>query len=551
MDADGEPSHVILGDAVRPDEAQRFRKGQRPLPVTSHATRVPPRRRDPDRSAAYLAAGVGLVLVAWAMLNLAVDRARFVTFAPETQIGVAAASSIARLVGALGLLLVPDPTAGRRLRWVASGIVVLGLGGFGFGYLPSLVGVRFSLNTLMCASLLVWSIAGLLFVAGLSDEPPRFSRRVVVPLALVLSALLAIVIASGQLPPLVHIANVQAAVASEGGTLPGLTPWHWALSIIPLGLAVAATLGAVRHAGEEGLGRWLVLAMTLLAGAQVHNLFWPSTYSPILTTADILRLAFAATTVVGGVLALRRIAAQRAVLLAGEQDASRSLVELALMRADFSAMVAHELSAPIAAVRRASDLLALDALSPLQQGALATIRVESDVLTTLVVDVQTIATIERDDFAVRLQSLAVADLLADAVAFGASLPGNHPVQASDIVAERVLADRERIGQVLRNLVGNAAKYSAPGTPIVLRATRSRARVRIEVVDQGFGIHPDDLTRVFEKFGRGRDQHGRSVPGVGLGLYLSRRIVQAHGSDLSVTSAVGEGSSFGFDLETAR
>jgi len=55
MDADGKPSHVILGDAVRPDEAQRFRKGQRPLPVTSHATRVPPRRRDRDRSAAYLA----------------------------------------------------------------------------------------------------------------------------------------------------------------------------------------------------------------------------------------------------------------------------------------------------------------------------------------------------------------------------------------------------------------------------------------------------------------------------------------------------------------
>ncbi len=76
-------------------------------------------------------------------------------------------------------------------------------------------------------------------------------------------------------------------------------------------------------------------------------------------------------------------------------------------------------------------------------------------------------------------------------------------------------------------------------------------MRIEVADEGYGIHPDDMRRIFEKFGKGRDPAGKKVPGVGLGLYLSRRIVQAHGSELSVESIPGEGSVFAFELDVVR
>jgi two-component system phosphate regulon sensor histidine kinase PhoR len=69
-----------------------------------------------------------------------------------------------------------------------------------------------------------------------------------------------------------------------------------------------------------------------------------------------------------------------------------------------------------------------------------------------------------------------------------------------------------------------------------------------VADHGVGVHPDDVNRIFEKFGRGRDRAGRKVSGVGLGLYLSRRILQAHGSDLTLDPAPGGGSVFGFELE---
>ncbi len=69
-----------------------------------------------------------------------------------------------------------------------------------------------------------------------------------------------------------------------------------------------------------------------------------------------------------------------------------------------------------------------------------------------------------------------------------------------------------------------------------------------MADRGPGIHPDDVTRIFEKFGRGRNGGNGEVPGVGMGLYLSRRIVRAHGSDISLCSQPGAGSVFAFELE---
>ena len=116
----------------------------------------------------------------------------------------------------------------------------------------------------------------------------------------------------------------------------------------------------------------------------------------------------------------------------------------------------------------------------------------------------------------------------------------------------MLADPERIEQVLRNLLSNAAKYSPEGTPIELRVSGKEGRVRVEIADQGWGIHPDDVPRIFEKFGRGRYRKGHHErPGVGLGLYLSQRIVRGHGSELTVQTGPGVGSVFGFELRVER
>jgi signal transduction histidine kinase len=101
-------------------------------------------------------------------------------------------------------------------------------------------------------------------------------------------------------------------------------------------------------------------------------------------------------------------------------------------------------------------------------------------------------------------------------------------------------------------LSNAVKFSPDGTTISLRAGPiPHGKVRFEVIDRGWGIHPDDMSRIFEKFGRGRAlgvDHAGPVPGVGLGLYLSHRIVRASGSELNVASDPGRETRFWFDLE---
>jgi len=228
---------------------------------------------------------------------------------------------------------------------------------------------------------------------------------------------------------------------------------------------------------------------------------------------------------------------------------SARLSELAVLKADFTAMVAHELASPIAAIRILVDMLATGELAPeAQRQTLATIGAQTDVLKTLTTDLQLAAIAERDDFAVQLRPVRISELLATATLFNRTLSGEHPVTTQIVGPDWVLADQDRIGQVLRNLIENAAKYSPVGAPIELRATSRGRWMRIEVADRGPGIPPHAQRRIFEKFERGRDERGERAPGVGLGLYLSRRLVQMHGSELTVEPRPGGGSTFAFELE---
>jgi signal transduction histidine kinase len=238
--------------------------------------------------------------------------------------------------------------------------------------------------------------------------------------------------------------------------------------------------------------------------------------------------------------------------LPSDTQISARLSELAVLKADFTAMAAHELASPIAAIRVLVEMLATGELSPeAQSQALATIAAQTDALKTIVSDLQSAATAERDDFAVRLRPVRISELLITMDGFSRTLPGEHPMTTQIVSPDLVLADQERIGQVLRNLIENAAKYSPVGAAIELRATSRGRRMRIEVADRGPGIPPHALRRIFEKFERGRDGRGKQVPGIGLGLYLSRRLVQMHGSKLTVEPRSGGGSTFAFELELVR
>ena len=112
------------------------------------------------------------------------------------------------------------------------------------------------------------------------------------------------------------------------------------------------------------------------------------------------------------------------------------------------------------------------------------------------------------------------------------------------------ADFDLIEMVLAHLLGNAAKYSTRGAPIRLAAEADGGFVEVSVSDRGPGIPAEEQSRVFEKFYRAPEVRGQ-IPGTGMGLAIVRRIVEAHGGKIDVTSEPGKGSRFSFSIPIAR
>lgn len=503
---------------------------------------------------------MGLV-VAWTAADLTFDSLELMVRVPTWFQGdEELAAAVVRFFAALVLFLFPDDDeVGRRLHWVAGGFFILGLGYLTFGYVePLVVGAVADFNEELYEEIFVRSAAGVLFIVALFlGTPPRFRGWLAVTVVLLGAAFVAVLKlpAGPPLPPLVDAAHLERA--GELGTAnPGwLTPWHWPLAAPPLTLALAAVAGAVLRYRGGTLRGWLLIALVLWAGSLMNEYLYPGGYyNEVLTTTGVLHHAFGVVVAVGAVFELRRIAAERAALLATEQERVRRLDELAILRADFGHMVAHELDSPLGAVRRLAAVLQIDDLDPATRSSTAALMEgEIDALGALVQDVRVAAIVERDGFEVALHPVPLVSLLAGAEASAPALPGEHRLSVTlgegVGINERVLADPERIGQVLRNLLSNAAKYSPEGAPIELRARKVRGRLLIEVLDRGPGIPAEELTLIFEKFGRGTGD--REIAGTGLGLYLSRHIVRGHGSALTVRSRAGGGSVFGFELELER
>ncbi len=145
-----------------------------------------------------------------------------------------------------------------------------------------------------------------------------------------------------------------------------------------------------------------------------------------------------------------------------------------------------------------------------------------------------------------LQPTDLAELIDRAVA---TWGRNHPIKV-DLEAglPRAFADSERLEQVLANLLSNAVKFSPPNSPVAITARRVRKTIEIRVSDRGKGITPADLANLFEKFHRGAGARGTEGPG--LGLYISKALIEAQGGGISVTSREGSGSTFTITLPFA-
>ena len=232
-----------------------------------------------------------------------------------------------------------------------------------------------------------------------------------------------------------------------------------------------------------------------------------------------------------------------------EHATVEELRRLSALRADFVSLVSHELRSPMAAVIGAARTLEerWRELNADQRGAfLALIADETNRLATLIGDVLDTSRIEAGTFSYRFTEVDVAELVRTTVAgFALHQDEVSVIAHADGVVPSVRGDRERLRQVLRNLLENAVKYSPAGEAVDVRARAEDGRVLVTVEDSGPGIPAEQHGLIFERFGRANVGLGK--PGTGLGLFIARSIAEAHGGTLSVVSAPGKGAVFTLEL----
>jgi two-component system sensor histidine kinase KdpD len=233
-----------------------------------------------------------------------------------------------------------------------------------------------------------------------------------------------------------------------------------------------------------------------------------------------------------------------------ERTTVEELRKLSTLRADFVSLVSHELRSPMASVIGSARTLQQrwrELSAEQRESFLALIAHETSRLAELIGDVLDTSRIEAGTFSYSFDDVDLAALVRDSVA--AAEQSQDEVELKAIVHEplpRVRADRDRLRQVLVNLIDNAVKYSPPGDEVQVEALATNGRVVIEVRDRGPGIPREHQKVIFEKFGRVK-LGDKAKPGTGLGLFIARSIAEAHGGSVEVRSAPDSGATFTLSL----
>lgn len=236
------------------------------------------------------------------------------------------------------------------------------------------------------------------------------------------------------------------------------------------------------------------------------------------------------------------------------QDEIERLKKLENYRREYLGDVAHELRTPIFAVSGFAETLLDGALDDQNVRARFVEKIHSNAqrLDALTRDLAEISRIERGELQMNILSFDIRPLLLETVDALERQATDRNIQLSLQAPSgelRVDGDRERLGQVLANLVENAIKYNEPGgqVEVVVRVV-DQERVRISIVDDGIGIPPDMIPRLTERFFRVDKSRSREQGGTGLGLAIVKHILEAHDSRLQIDSQPSYGSTFSFDLK---
>lgn len=226
--------------------------------------------------------------------------------------------------------------------------------------------------------------------------------------------------------------------------------------------------------------------------------------------------------------------------------------ELDRLKDDFVATVSHELRTPLTSMMGFLEMIRegeAGELNDEQKRFLAIVYRSSERLQRLVGDLLFVARLDANGLQLQFGEAQLDEIVRDAVESSGALARSREVS---LVAEidsvpPVTGDKERLSQLVGNLVSNALKFTPAGGSVIARTFVDGGRAVVEIADTGIGIPLGEQSRLFQRFFRSSTATEQAIPGTGLGLVISRAIAEAHGGTIGVTSLPGEGTTFRVEI----
>jgi len=359
--------------------------------------------------------------------------------------------------------------------------------------------------------------------------------------------------------PALLIASPAAGRALAPSQLHGLTAIDYSLGTAATFIYLAATLTHLASLRIRGYDLpWLPPALVVGGFSQLHYMFFPALPHHHISTGDFLRAVFSAVLLIGliwelrqGYLAERKRAADLATAYEMERRRVQELEHLDRAKAELFNVLTHELLHPVAAIRGFTVTLhrrwtTIDDDTRFEM--IERMDRESDRLRHMAEGAVTAMNLEHSAFSLVPSVESPADLVREAAGISGELDGRlEVIVPADLRGFIVAADRARILQVFRNLLSNAQKYSEPHTLIRLEVRADDGEVTFTVTNRGPGVAPEDVPRLFQRFSRIRTRGKEDVPGSGLGLYISKMIVERHRGRIWIESEPGLETAVSFAL----
>ncbi len=253
------------------------------------------------------------------------------------------------------------------------------------------------------------------------------------------------------------------------------------------------------------------------------------------------------------VTAVRETQDRLAEALDSQRSANANLEKLDRTKTEFLSIVSHEFRTALTGIQGFSELIRDGGLEPDEVRAYGGyIFNDADRVNRLIGDMLDLDRMESGRMSIRLTDVDINEVVSDVMTRAASSSAVVVEFRADLDPRLpiVAGDRDRLVQVVSNLVNNAVKYSPDGGTVTLSTRAEGAFALMSVTDTGLGIPPDEIGHVFERFRRVRSGAAQSIPGTGLGLTIVKQIVEMHGGKIWVESAVGHGSAFHFTIPLA-